>query len=103
MLINILQVRNLKAEEDVKKKVSILQEIGKKYFQPESALVLENTELWQRCAKTCASVSYDTCSEAEKWVVKAHDSVLTELDNLHLLFLQQRRQQSCVDKILCIL
>ena len=96
-------MRNLKTEEDAKKKIVALQEIGKTYFQPESGLVLENTELWQRCAKTCASVTSDSCSEAEQWVVKAHDSVLAELDNMHLLFLQQRRQQSCVDKILCIL
>ena len=63
-------MRNLKTEEDVKKKVLALQDIGQQYFQPESGLVLENTELWQRCAKTCASVTSDTCPEAEKWVVK---------------------------------
>ena len=90
-------------EEDLKKKSGSLREIGEKFFTSESGLVLENTELWQRCSKSTLSCSPETCLETEKMIVKAHDSVLPDLDQMHLLFLQQRRQQSCVDKILCIL
>ena len=101
----LFQIRVLKKEEDTKKKQKLLTEIGAKYFNPESGLVLDNTELWKRCAESCASSSEDSDkqAEAEKLLTLAHDSVLPELDELHLLFLQQRRDQTCVDKILCIL
>ena len=100
----LFQIRLLKKEEDTKKKQKLLTEIGAKYFSPESDLVLDNTELWKRCADSCASSDgSDKQAEAEKLLTLAHDSVLPELDELHLLFLQQRRDQTCVDKILCIL
>ena len=101
----LFQIRLLKKEEDTKKKQKLLTEIGAKYFNPESGLVLDNTELWKRCSDSCASSSdeSDKQAEAEKLLTLAYDSVLPELDELHLLFLQQRRDQTCVDKILCIL
>ena len=99
------QIRELRKEDGTNNKISLLTEIGAKYFNPESGLVLDNTELWKRCADYCASASEDSnkLAEAEKLLSLAHDSILPELDELHLLFLQQRRDQTCVDKILCIL
>ena len=104
-MVILFQIRVLKKEEDTKKKQILLTEIGAKYFNPESGLVLDNTELWKRCADSCSSSSDESAklAEAEKLLTLAHDSVLPELDELHLLFLQQRRDQTCVDKILCIL
>ena len=101
----LFQIRVLKKEEDTKKRQILLTEIGAKFFNPESGLVLDNTELWKRCADSCSSSTDESAkqAEAEKLLTLAHDSVLPELDELHLLFLQQRRDQTCVDKILCIL
>merc|ERR1719410_3186020 len=64
----VIQVRNLGNEKDDKKKTVILKQIGEKYFNLESGLVLENTELWHRCASSCATCT-DTCEarvQAEK-------------------------------------
>ena len=101
----LFQIRILKKEEDTKKRQILLTKIGAKYFNLESGLVLDNTELWKRCADSCSSSSDESAkqAEAERLLTLAHDSVLPELDELHLLFLQQRRDQTCVDKILCIL
>ena len=99
----VIQIRNLNTEKDDKKKTVLLKQIGEKFFNPESGLVLDNTELWQRCASTCATDTCEARVQAEKNLLLAHDSVLPELDELHLLFLHQRREQTCVEKILCIL
>ena len=98
------QVRSLKDESDTKKKASLLKQIGAKYFTPENGIILGNNELWRRCAATCEKSS-DTChSEAEKHLCLAHDDVLLELDKMHLLFLHQRKEKTCVDKMkMCIL
>ena len=99
-----IKVRGLKDETDTRKKASLLKQIGAKYFTPENGIILGNNELWKRCAATCPTSS-DTChSEAEKHVYLAHDDVLSELDKMHLQFISQRKEKTCVDKMkLCIL
>jgi len=100
----VIQVRGLKDESDTKKKASLLKQIGAKYFTPENGIILGNNELWRRCAATCEKSSETCHSEAEKHVCLAHDDVLSELDKMHLLFLHQRKEKTCVDKMkMCIL
>ena len=84
----------------------MLEEIGRKYFSEEKEgrkLVLENSELWRRCSAQCAKCE-DTATALEN-LSRAHDSLLAELDENHLMFLQTRpAQASCVDKVmLCLL
>ena len=84
----------------------MLGEIGEKYFSREEdgrRLVLENSELWQRCSEQCAKCE-DTNTALEN-LSKAHDSLLGELDEDHLRFLQTRpAPASCVDKVMmCLL
>ena len=98
------QVRQLINTKEDESKVSLLQEMGRRYFsQSEDGrrLVLENSELWRRISEQCAKC--DDVSSAQENVSRAHDSLMSELDENHLLFLQTRRQSSCVDKVMCLL
>jgi len=98
----ILEVRHLDSAPEHKKE-SIMKQIGEKYFrQPGDGLVLDNDELWTRCAESCCSCT--VTKQGVENLKKAHDHCLAELDEMHLLFLQQRRDQSCVSQIIsCLL
>lgn len=98
----VLEVRHLESSPETKKE-SIMKQIGEKYFrQPGEGLVLENNELWTRCADSCSEVKVS--KQGVENLRKAHDHCLAELDEMHLLFLQQRRDQSCVAQIIsCLL
>eukprot|EP00092_Neocalanus_flemingeri_P033817 GFUD01036771.1.p1 GENE.GFUD01036771.1~~GFUD01036771.1.p1 ORF type:complete len:208 (+),score=49.23 GFUD01036771.1:117-740(+) len=98
----VLEVRHLESSPETKKE-SIMKQIGEKYFrQPGEGLVLENNELWTRCADSCSEVR--VTKQGVENLRKAHDHCLAELDEMHLLFLQQRRDQSCVAQIIsCLL
>jgi len=100
----VIEVRQLINTKEDESKVSLLQEMGRRYFsQSEDGrrLVLENSELWRRISEQCAKC--DDVSSAQENVSRAHDSLMSELDENHLLFLQTRRQTSCVDKVMCLL
>ena len=99
-------MKQLKAAKQEREKLSMLEEIGRKYFseeEDERKLVLENSELWRRCSEQCAKCE-DTAAAVEN-LSRAHDSLLAELDENHLLYLQTRPvQASCVDKVMmCLL
>ena len=99
-------MKQLKAAEKETERVRMVEEIGRKYFSEESEgrrLVLENSELWRRCSEQCAKCE-DTAAAVEN-LSRAHDSLLAELDENHLLYLQTRPvQASCVDKVMmCLL
>lgn len=99
-------MRQLKAAEKETERLSMLEEIGQKYFSQEEdgrRLVLENQVLWQRCSEQCAKCE-DTTSALEN-LSKAHDSLLAELDEDHLRFLKTRpAPASCVDQVMmCLL
>jgi len=98
----VLKVRDLESAEDTHKE-SLMKQIGEKYFhRPGEGLVLNNNELWTRCADSCSEVRMT--QEGVEHLRKAHDHCLAELDEMHLLFLQQRRDQSCVAQIIsCLL
>merc|ERR1712106_1232645 len=98
----ILKVRDLESAEETHKE-SLMKQIGEKYFhRPGEGLVLNNNELWTRCADSCSEVRMT--QEGVEHLRKAHDHCLAELDEMHLLFLQQRRDQSCVAQIIsCLL
>jgi len=98
----VLKVRDLESAEDTHKE-SLMKQIGEKYFhRPGEGLVLNNNELWTRCADSCAEMRMT--QEGIEHLRKAHDHCLAELDEMHLLFLQQRRDQSCVAQIIsCLL
>ena len=98
----VLEVRHLEASLEDQKE-SLMKQIGSKYFgQHGGGLVLDNNELWTRCAEGCAD--HKLTLESLENLRKAHDHCLSELDELHLLFLQQRRDQSCVAQIIsCLL
>merc|ERR1719361_1994461 len=95
----VLEVKQLKAAEKETERLSMVEQIGQKYFSQEEdgkRLVLENNVLWQRCSEQCAKCE-DTTSALET-LSKAHDSLLAELDEDHLRFLQTRPDPaSCVD------
>jgi len=102
----VLEVRQLKAAEKETERLSMLEQIGQKYFSQEEdgrRLVLENKVLWQRCSEQCAKCE-DTTSALEN-LSKAHDSLLAELDEDHLRFLKIRpAPASCVDQVMmCLL
>jgi len=98
----VLEVRDLESAEETKKE-SLMKQIGEKYFhRPGEGLVLNNNELWTRCADSCSEIKLT--HEGIEHLRKAHDHCLAELDEMHLLFLQQRRDQSCVAQIIsCLL
>lgn len=98
----VLKVRDLESAPDTHKE-SLMKQIGEKYFrQPGEGLVLDNNELWTRCADSCSEVRMT--HQGLEHLKKAHDHCLAELDEMHLLFLQQRRDQSCVAQIIsCLL
>jgi len=98
----VLEVRVLESAEETKKE-SLMKQIGEKYFhRPGEGLVLNNNELWTRCADSCSEIKLT--HEGIEHLRKAHDHCLAELDEMHLLFLQQRRDQSCVAQIIsCLL
>ena len=98
----VLEVRHLESAAENRKE-SIMKQIGEKYFrQPGEGLVLENNELWTRCADSCSECR--VTKQGVENLRKAHDHCLAELDEMHLLFLQQRRDQSCVAQIIsCLL
>ena len=98
----------LKAAEKETERLRMLEEIGQKYFSQEEdgrRLVLDNSELWRRCSDQCAKCEDTTITTALETLGKAHDSLLAELDEDHLRFLQTRpAPASCVDKvIMCLL
>ena len=99
-------MKQLKAAEKEAERLSMVEQIGQKYFSQEDdgrRLVLGNDELWKRCSEQCSKCE-DTTSALET-LSKAHDSLLTELDEDHLRFLQTRpAPASCVDKVMmCLL
>jgi len=98
----VLQVRDLNIAPETQKE-SLMKQIGEKYFRrPGEGIVLENDELWTRCADSCSE--HKVTHEGLENLRKAHDHCLAELDEMHLLFLQQRRDQSCVAQIIhCLL
>eukprot|EP00090_Calanus_glacialis_P028025 TRINITY_DN4475_c0_g1_i1.p1 TRINITY_DN4475_c0_g1~~TRINITY_DN4475_c0_g1_i1.p1 ORF type:complete len:210 (-),score=41.52 TRINITY_DN4475_c0_g1_i1:369-998(-) len=98
----VLKVRDLESAPDTHKE-SLMKQIGEKYFrQPGEGLVLDNNELWTRCADSCSEIRMT--HQGIEHLKKAHDHCLAELDEMHLLFLQQRRDQSCVAQIIsCLL
>ena len=100
----ILEVRQLVQTEEEKRKVSLLEQIGRKYFSPTEdgrRLALENSLLWTRCRDLCADCGDVT--SAQESVTRAHDSLVSDLDELHLQFLQTRRQTSRVEAVMCLL
>jgi len=102
----VLEVKQLKATEKETERVRMVEEIGRKYFSEAEdgrKLVLENSELWRRCSQQCAKCE-DSAAALEN-LGRAHDSLLAELDENHLMFLQTRPvQANCVDKVMmCLL
>lgn len=101
----VLDVRKLQKIEDDREKLPEINEIGRTYFpcgQNGGGLVLDNNQLWTRCSESCLS-GVVNCAVLSNLSL-AHDSLLPELDELHLLFLHQREEQSCVKQIInCLL
>ena len=100
----ILEVRELMETEEAKSKVSLLEQIGRRYFSPTEdgrRLALENSLLWRRCRDQCANCQ--DVATAQETVARAHDSLISSLEEPHLLFLQTRRQTSRVEKVMCLL
>ena len=98
----VLKVRDLESAPDTHKE-SLMKQIGEKYFsQPGEGLVINNNELWTRCADSCSEIRMT--HHGIEHLKQAHDHCLAELDEMHLLFLQQRRDQSSVAQtISCLL
>ena len=99
-------MKQLKAVEKETERLSLLKQIGEKYFSEKEdgkKVVLENSELWRRCSEQCAR-GEDTDTAVQN-LSRAHDSLLAELDENHLRFLQTRpAQASCVEKVMmCLL
>ena len=99
----VIEVRRLESAPDTLKE-SLMKQIREKYFRhPGEGLVLNNNELWTRCADSCSEIPM-THHRIEEHLKQAHDHCLAELDEMHLLFLQQRRDQSCAaQNISCLL
>merc|ERR1719483_420183 len=99
------EIRRLEEMNDPMSRQILTIEIGDKFFpigHHGNGLMLENNQLWNRCAEACRTRVLT--KQGLEDLHKAHDSVLPELDDLHLLFLHQREEQSCVRQIIsCIL
>lgn len=101
----VQEIQRLEKTKDKNTRQTITKDIGEKFFpigQHGNGLTLDNNQLWNRCSSACRAPVLT--KQGLEDLRKAHDSVLPELDELHLLFLHQREEQSCVKQIIsCIL
>jgi len=84
-VLDIRELKDMTAED----KQEELQRIGEIYFKvPGEGLTLDNNQLWVRCADVCraGATGYDQL----RWLYRARDAVLREIDELHVVFLEQR-------------
>jgi len=97
----VLDIRELN-ELAESEKGEYLWRVGDTYFKvPGEGLVLDNNQLWVRCSEVCRSRK--TGSEDLKWLLKARDAALKELDELHVVFLANRAPSQLKEIINCIL